>query len=31
VLREHTYERRAAETDELFRGLIAGKRSEAAA
>jgi glycosyl transferase family 1 len=31
VLREHTYERRAAETDELFRALLAGKRSEAAA
>ena len=31
VLRDHTYERRAAKTDELFRGLLAGKRSEAAA
>src|SRR5262245_20368533 len=31
VLREHTYERRAAEADQLFRSLLAGKRSEAAA
>jgi spore maturation protein CgeB len=31
VLREHTYQGRAAETDELFRTLLAGKHSEAAA
>jgi spore maturation protein CgeB len=31
VLREHTYEQRAIEADALFRRLLRGKRSEAAA